>query len=83
MNELYATALAIGINPDKLPAAPVIGKWYYMPLIGKSNSNTSGRAKALGVGVVYLQNMVTGDKVTHFDDKPTDKAELARWTKEA
>jgi putative DNA primase/helicase len=27
--------------------------------------------------------MATGDKVTHFDDKPTDKAELARWDKQA
>jgi hypothetical protein len=66
-NGLHATAQAIGINTERLPLTPTIGKWYYLPLIGKPNSNTSGRAKALGTGVVYLQNMATGDKVTHFD----------------
>jgi putative DNA primase/helicase len=83
MNALHQTALSIGINPERLPHAPTIGKWYYLPLVGKPNSNTSGRFKALGVGVAFMQNMATGDKVTHFDDKPTDKAELARWQKEA
>jgi len=83
MNGLHATALAIGINTERLPLTPTIGKWYRLPLIGKPNTNTSGRAKALGTGVVYLQNMATGDKVTHFDDKPTDKAELARCHKQA
>jgi putative DNA primase/helicase len=83
MNALHQTAISIGINPERLPHAPTIGKWYRLPLVGKPNSNTSGRAKALGTGIVYLQNMATGDKVTHFDDKPTDKAELDRWQKEA
>ncbi len=83
MSGLHATAQSIGINPARLPLTPTIGKWYRLPLIGKPNSNTSGRAKALGAGVVYLQNMATGDKVTYFDDKPTDKAELTRWHKQA
>jgi putative DNA primase/helicase len=83
MSLLHETALSIGISPERLPHAPTIGKWYYLPLVGKPNSNTSGRFKALGIGVAFMQNMATGDKVTHFDDKPTDKAELDRLHKAA
>lgn len=83
MNAIHATALAIGINPERLPLNPVIGKFYRLQAINKPSSDKSCYIKFMAQGVAVLGNWSTGDKVTHFDDKPTDKAELDRWQKEA
>lgn len=77
MTTLHQTALSIGINPDKLPASPIIGKWYYLPVEGKKPSNTSGRVKLLAHGVAFMQNFVTGEKGNWFDDDlPIDRATI-------
>ena len=83
MNALYATALSIGINPERLPLNPVVGKFYRLQAINKPSSDKSCYIKFMAQGVAVLGNWSTGDKVTHFDDKPTDKAELDRLQKEA
>lgn len=84
MSTLAETALSIGINSEKLPACPTLGKWYYLPALGKPKTNTACRARALAHGVVYLCNHVTGDTVTWFsDDLPQDPEALAKLKKQA
>jgi putative DNA primase/helicase len=83
MNVLHQTALSIGINPERLPLNPVVGKFYRLQAINKPSSDKSCYIKFMAQGVAVLGNWSTGDKVTHFDDKPTDKAELDRLQKEA
>jgi putative DNA primase/helicase len=68
MNTLADTALSIGINPDTLPACPVVGKWYFLAAVGKAKSNTSCRLRMLAHDVAYLHNFITGDAVTWFSD---------------
>jgi putative DNA primase/helicase len=80
---LLPTLAAVGINTERLPYPLLVGKSNRLPLIGKPSSNRDGWVKSLSIGVVAFCNWSTGDKGTWFADKPTDKAELARWEKEA
>lgn len=74
---LHHTAQSIGINTDKLPANPTVGKWYRLPILGKALSNRAGSVRLLAHGVAFCQNFITGESVTWFsDDLPTDPREL-------
>jgi putative DNA primase/helicase len=80
---LLPTLAAAGINTDRLPSHLAIGKFYRLPAVGKSAADKSCYVKLLATGVAVFGNWSTGDKGEWFADKPTDKAELARWHKEA
>jgi putative DNA primase/helicase len=80
---LLPTLAAAGINTERLPYHLAVGKFYRLPAIGKSAADKSCYVKILATGVAVFGNWPTGDKGTWFANKPTDKAELARWEKEA
>ena len=82
-DSLPNTLAAAGINTDRLPYPLSVGKFYRLPAVGKSAADKSCYVKLLATGVAVFGNWSTGDKGEWFADKPTDKAELARWTKEA
>ena len=82
-DNLLTTLAAAGINTDRLPYPLSVGKFYRLPAIGKSATDKSCYVKLLATGVATFGNWSTGDKGEWFEDKPTDKDELARWTKEA
>lgn len=82
-DNLLSTLAAAGINTDRLPSHLAIGKFYRLPAIGKAPSDKSCYVKMLAQGVAVFGNWSNSDKGTWFADKPTDKAELERWHKEA
>ncbi len=83
MSTLLPTLAAAGINTERLPSHLAIGKFYRLNAIGKAPSDKSCYVKMLAQGVAVFGNWSNSDKGTWFADKPTDKAELARWHKEA
>ena len=80
---LHHTAQSIGINTDRLPTCPEVGKWYRIPVLGKALSNKAGSVRLLSHGVAFCQNFITGEQVTWFsDDLPKDPRELEKLKKQ-